>query len=93
MADNLGINKMKYDNERNLDLPRLAREIVADLDDSYSYDQTRIVWFNFTLGNWKALVVTLVPDGRYYEVTYHKEQSEIYVDVYQKMHQRVISVV
>lgn len=52
-----------------------------------------IVWFNFTLGNWKALVSThsdKVPPGTYWEVTFNKEKNETYVDTYRKVSNRVI---
>lgn len=42
------------------------------------------VWFAYTLGNWKAMLSTSIPDGRYYEVTDNKEKGETYVDVYAK---------
>lgn len=91
MADNLNVNEMQYDNDG--DEPSGARRLVADEEEHYNVEDTRIVWFGFMLGNWKALVTTTVPDGRYYEVTYHKAKSEIYVDTYQKIRQTVYSVV
>ena len=44
-----------------------------------------IVWFCYTLGSWKALLSSTLPDGKYYEVTHNKEKSETYVDVYVKV--------
>lgn len=52
-----------------------------------------VVWFTFILGNWKALVSTTIPDGRYYEVTCNKTQGEIYLDTYIKMSNVVVSMV
>jgi len=46
---------------------------------------TYIVWFCKILENWKALVSTVVPDGRYYEVTYNGRGKTTYLDVYQRM--------
>jgi hypothetical protein len=43
-----------------------------------------IVWFNYTLGGYKALVSTTLPDGMYYEVTYNKNKGETYLDAYKK---------
>jgi hypothetical protein len=48
-----------------------------------------VVWYNYTLSNWKALVSTTIPDDRYYEVT-HKAGGETFVDVYVKERQRVV---
>lgn len=44
-----------------------------------------IVWFSKTLQNWKALVSSTLPDGRYYEVTYDGEKCQTYLDVYVKV--------
>lgn len=43
-----------------------------------------VVWYNYTLGNWKCLLSTTLPDGMYYEVTYNKATSDIYLDAYKK---------
>lgn len=43
-----------------------------------------VVWFAFTLGNWKCLLSTSVPDGMYYECTYNREKKEMYLDAYKK---------
>lgn len=44
-----------------------------------------IVWFSKTLQNWKALVSSTLPDGRYYEVTYDGEKLQTYLDAYVKV--------
>ncbi len=43
-----------------------------------------VVWSAFTLGNWKCLISTTLPDGMYYEVTYNKIKGETYLDAYKK---------
>lgn len=42
-----------------------------------------VVSFTYVLGNWKAMVSTDIPDGRYYEVT-SRAQGPVFVDVYTK---------
>lgn len=49
-------------------------------------DDVYIVWWCFTLGNWKALLSTNLPDGMYYEVTHNAAKDETYLDVYKKLH-------
>lgn len=49
-----------------------------------------IVWFSKTLQNFKALVSTTLPDGRYFEVTYNGDEKELYLDVYEKRENQVI---
>lgn len=45
-----------------------------------------IVWFAKTLGNWKALISTSIPDdGLYFEVTHNGGELETYVDTYMKI--------
>lgn len=43
-----------------------------------------VVWSCKTLGNNKALLSTVVPDGMYYEITYNGAKKEIYFDAYKK---------
>lgn len=92
VADNLGVVESLPDPTH---LPALARRLVfrviaerlekTDLHIKFEEDQCYVVWFTYTLGNWKALVSTTLPDGRYYEVTYSKDKHEAYIDTYIKM--------
>lgn len=94
MADNLkGIPFSSEDEGR--DIPSLAKVIVYDQakalgvqkeHPTFSVDEVYVVWFAYTLGNWKALCSTSLPDGRYYEVTYNKERNVGFVDTYIKTH-------
>lgn len=43
-----------------------------------------IVWKAKILQNWKYLISTDIPDGRYYELTYNGLYHEWYLDVYRK---------
>ena len=49
-----------------------------------------VVWFCKTLQNWKALVSTTIPDGKYYEVTHNGDKNETYLDVYVKLDNQAI---
>lgn len=71
-----------------------AREIVMNyvnehLDKSDNIQITikdvYVVWFCKTLQNWKVLVSTNLPDGKYYEVTHNGDKNETYLDVYVKL--------
>ena len=58
---------------------------VGSVDGSYLQVQDYyIVWFNYTLGNYKALLSSDKLDGIYVEVTYNIANSETYVDIYHK---------
>lgn len=83
MADNLNAIPFSSDDE-NRSFPEVAQQVVREVlhdDDINVY----VVWFAYTLGNWKALCSTDVPDGRYYEVTYDRDKGVAYLDTYVKI--------
>ena len=101
MADNLkGIPFSTSD--EGVDYPQRAKELVYTwaVDGlgvlkeypNFSIDDIYVVWFNYTLGGWKALCSTSLPDGRYYEVTHKPDQGDLgegavtFIDTYVKMH-------
>jgi hypothetical protein len=56
----------------------------TDTHVTFADDEVYVVWFAFTLGNWKALLSTTLPDGMYYEVTHNAAKGETYLDAYKK---------
>ena len=62
-----------------------------DLQQPHTRDEVYVVWFAYVLGYWKALCSTSLPDGRYYEVTFHKERQVAFVDTYVKTHNVEVS--
>lgn len=95
MADNQGLH-LTTEHESPKSWPDLALKMVEDwAKDGLGVPQDTsfyIVWFAFTLGNWKALVSSTEPDGRYYEVTYHVGRAVAYIDTYKKTHNNVVEV-
>ena len=76
-----------------------ARQIVVEYFNQHvdvtdgvkiTINDVYIVWFSKTLQNWKALVSTTIPDGRYYEVTYNGDRDETYLDVYVKLDNKTV---
>ena len=76
-----------------------ARQIVRDYFNEHAdvtdgvqigVDDVYVVWFCKTLQNWKALVSTTIPDGKYYEVTHNGDKGETYLDVYVKLENQAI---
>lgn len=49
-----------------------------------------VVWFAYILGEWKALVGSTAADGRYYEVTFDRDDHVVYMDTYKKTHNTVM---
>lgn len=60
--------------------PRGKKVDWINLDDIY------VFWFAYILGNYKAMISTTRPDGRIWEVTFHKETGGTYIDSYLKTH-------
>jgi len=59
---------------------------VEDETQQLSVDDLYIVWWTYTLGNWKAMISTSIPgDGLYFEVTHNEAKDETYVDTYLKI--------
>jgi len=99
MADNLKGIPFSSDDEGK-DIPTLVKQIVYDWaafglnvtkeHPTFSLDEVYVVWFAYTLGNWKALCSTSLPDGRYYEVTYDAVKNIAFLDTYVKTHNNEI---
>lgn len=101
MADNLKGIPFSSDDE-GIDFPTRARHLVYDWaveglgvrkeNPNFSVNDVYVVWFNYTLGGWKALCSTSLPDGRYYEVTHKPEHDGTdgpemtFIDTYRKTH-------
>lgn len=51
-----------------------------------------IAWKCKTIQNYKYLIITTLPDNKYYEVTYNGDKEEFYLDVYEKQDKKIISL-
>ncbi len=83
----------KFQAPTGTNYPMLARQLVVnefnanvDATDEFRLkdEDTFVVWFAKTLKNWKALVSTTVPDGKYYEVTFDGANNRAFIDTYVK---------
>lgn len=99
MADNLKGIPFSSDDEGKT-FPEVAKDLVFEQaltlgvqkeHHTFSRDEVYVVWFAYVLGYWKALCSTSLPDGRYYEVTFHKERQVAFVDTYVKTHNVEVS--
>jgi hypothetical protein len=77
--------RLVYEYISNVQYPKSSAGVDLKLDDIY------VVFFTYTLGNWKAMVSTRAFDGLYYEVTHNDASSETYLDAYQKINNVVIT--
>lgn len=78
---------------------KIAKEVVLDYANKHidktsnvqiTLDDVYVVWLCKTLQNWKALLLTTLPDGMYYEVTYNGDKKEVYLDAYKKFENQKI---
>jgi hypothetical protein len=100
MADNLKGIPFSNDDEGKT-FPETAKTLVWEqeveagvLDEhpEFSINDIYVVWFAYTLGNWKALCSTSIPDGRYFEVTYHAQRKVAFVDTYVKVANQEVEI-
>lgn len=82
-------------NISNKDMLYLMKKVVLDkykdaelkLEDGTDFTLTEdgviILSFEKALGNFKAMINTIVNDNLYYEVTFDNETSQIHLDTYQ----------
>lgn len=71
------------------------RRIAVEFIEAYAGqdifpEDVYVVWFCKTLQNFKALLSTNIPDGRYYEFTYDGDKQRGYLDVYAKIHNEAV---
>lgn len=84
---------------KNEEFIQKAKELVAnyaaehiDKTDEMPAFDVFVVWNCYILGNIKAMLSTMLPDGMYYEVTYNAARNEIYFDAYKKFENRCVEV-
>lgn len=75
---------------RKIVMDYFNENVCADDVEKITMNDVYVVWFSKTLQNWKAMVSTTIPDGRYYEVTHNGDKNETYLDVYKKQENKTI---
>ena len=79
-------------------MDRIAKEIVKgyiideinEFKQQWGYFEVFIVWKSKTLQNYKYMIGSTLMDQKYYEVTYNGDKKEWYLDVYEKIDNKVI---
>lgn len=66
--------------------------LISYIDDrsNINFYDVYIVWKAKILQNWKYLLSTNIPEGRYYEITYDGNRKKFYIDEYLKINNTVI---
>lgn len=76
--------------KKSRNYPNAVRYIVARYS-GYEMSELSVVWFCYTLGNFKALVKnTSRKDGLYFEVTFDEMRKRLYIDEYRKVNHRTL---
>ena len=63
---------------------QLVSAILQAYDEAYTAEQIYMVWFSRILGHMKGMFIDRGNNNRYYEVTYHSKEDEMYIDMYEK---------
>lgn len=64
-----------------------------DKDPELLMEEINVVWFAKVLGGWKCIVSSTVAKGLLWEITYASFRDEIYLDVYRKVSNKMISLI
>lgn len=66
---------------------------TVDTNVKIGEDDIIIVWLSKTIQNNKALAITTLFDGFYYEITFNGDKDELYLDIYKKADKKVYNVI
>lgn len=69
----------------------VAQVVRRKFGEDYNIQMIQVVWFAHLLGNKKAIMIDNGHNRRFYEVTFNATTNEIYVDVYDKLSNTVIT--
>jgi hypothetical protein len=77
---------------RNLVLDGFNSHRNPEKDPELLMGEINVVWFAKVLGGWKCIVSSTVAKGLLWEITYASFKDEIYMDVYRKVSNKMISL-
>ena len=69
----------------------VIKVIDEEYGEQYDHSGIQMVWYAHILGHKKAILIDIGPDKRIYEVTYDSNRGFMYVDSYNKKHNREFS--
>lgn len=64
----------------------IIKELKEKYNEDYKIEDLHLVWYAKELQNMKCTICDSGPDLRYYECTYNGNKKELYVDIYDKIH-------
>ena len=69
----------------------LIKELKEYYNEDYKIQELHLVWFAKALQNYKCLIADLKGNSRYYECTYNGNKKQLYVDIYDKKHNTMVT--
>lgn len=64
----------------------IIKELKEKYKETFKIEELHLIWFSKNLQNMKCCICELGEDSRYYECTYNGNKKELYVDIYEKIH-------
>lgn len=69
----------------------LIEMLGAIYNEHFQRGDFHLVWFSKNLQNRKCVLIDMEANQRYYECTFNGDENELYVDIYEKQHNRAFS--
>ena len=69
----------------------LIEQLKKLYNEDLKIDELHLVWFTKALQNWKCIIIDLRENNRLYECTFNGNKQELYVDIYDKQHNIVVT--
>ena len=69
----------------------LIEQLKKLYNEDLKINELHLVWFAKALQNWKCIIIDLRENNRLYECTFNGNKQELYVDIYDKQHNIVVT--
>ena len=80
----------KMENQLEAERKAAKNAVIMTLSEDININELDLVWFAHELGYKKCTIWGKPMGNRYAEVTYNRDKDEMYIDIYQKIINKVI---
>ena len=70
----------------------IIKELKEKFNEDFKVEELHLVWFSKNLQNLKCCICDSGKNDRYYECTFNGDKQELYVDIYNKVCNKEISL-
>ena len=70
----------------------IIKELKEKFKEDFKVEELHLVWFSKNLQNLKCCICDSGKNDRYYECTFNGDKQELYVDIYNKVSNKEISL-